>query len=66
MFQIVDGDYVLEGAGDYHSYGLVTPFGLRIEDITLDLTALQQFVRTLNRLGASELHILDMVLDFIG
>lgn len=66
MFQIVDGDYVLIEVGPYRSYGLITPGGFRIEDITLDLSALRQFVQALNRLGASELHIMDMVLDFIG
>lgn len=66
MFQIVDGDYVLEDVGPYHSYGLVTPFGLRIEDITIDYDALREFVNALNCYRASELHILDMVLDFIG
>lgn len=66
MYRIVDGDFLLEEMGAYHSYGIITPNGLRIEDITLDQNALRQFVEALNRLEASELHIMDMVTDFIG
>lgn len=66
MYRIVDGDFLLEEIGAYHSYGIITPMGLRIEDITLDLNALQQLVEAVNRLEVSELHIMDVVMDFIG
>lgn len=66
MYQIVDEMFRLEGNGRYRSYGVLSSGGLRIGDITVDLAAMEGFVKKLNRFEASELHLTDLVLDFIG
>lgn len=66
MYQIEEGIFYLDGVGEYRSHGILSPGGLCINDITTNRAKLEQFVGTLNRLGASQLHLLDMVIDFIG
>lgn len=66
MYQIIDGLFHLEDIGEYRSFGIESPSGLCINDVTINLDALREFVNALNCYRASELHFWDMVLDFIG
>lgn len=66
MYQIIDGVFRLEDAGEYRAYGVQSPEGLRIDDIALDRDRVAHFVETLNRCDVSALHLMDFVLDFIG
>lgn len=66
MYQIVDGIFHLVDVGEYRSFGVRSPSGCCIDDITVDFQALREFVNALNCYRASEIHFMDMVLDFIG
>ena len=49
----------------------VTVYGIKIgatviNDISTDRRETEEFVRTLNRLGASEIHAFELVEDFLG
>ncbi len=65
MYQVTDGAFHLEGVGRYHSCGLKLPSGVMITDITMERSSLNEFAECLNRLEASEIHIWELVDDFL-
>lgn len=47
------------------TYG-ISANGTAINDISVNKEEIEKFVRTLNRLGVSEIHAYDVVEDFLG
>lgn len=65
MWTINEKQYINEDGISYTGYG-VTSGECRIEDITPSLAAITRFVDVLNRFEASQVHIYELVDDFLA
>lgn len=54
-----------DNGSEIETYGIRVG-GTVINDISLDKNEITEFVRRLNRLGASEIHAYELVEDFLG
>ncbi len=54
------------GLGVYQTYALRAPSGYVVHDITTYARRLEGFASRLNRFHASEIHLLDLIYDFIA
>lgn len=64
MYQIISGQYMLEGRA-YISYGICWGKN-KIEDISLDRTAVEALVSLCNRETVSPVHLWDIIADFLA
>lgn len=64
-YRAVDMQGATEDGVSYLAFGILAPSGTRIDDITTDFDAFASFLFRLNHCGASELHLLDFIADFI-
>lgn len=65
MWQITTVRTIADNGSEIETYG-VRIGGTVINDISPDINEITEFVRQLNRLGASEIHAYDLVEDFLG
>lgn len=65
MYQIIDGEFTLEGK-PYRSYGIKTPSGLHAGDLSPDREKVVRFLTLLNQLDASEIHLAELIEDFLA
>ena len=65
MWQMTEVRTTAENGREVTVYG-VSVGSTVINDISTDRREIEEFVRTLNRLGASEIHAYELVEDFLG
>ncbi len=65
MWQITHIRTTAENGEEYETYGIRTGQTV-INDISLNKREIEEFVRRLNSLGASEIHAYELVEDFLG
>lgn len=65
MWQITTVRTTADNGSEIETYG-VRIGSTVINDISPDINEITEFVRRLNRLGASEIHAYDLVEDFLG
>lgn len=65
MITITSKKILNEGNSEVNTYGLKTETGFAIEDVCTVEHELQQFVDKINELEVSELHLWDVVEDFL-
>lgn len=65
VWQITENRTTADNGKEYATYG-VSIGETVINDISTDKHDIQEFVRRLNRLGASEIHAFELVEDFLG
>lgn len=64
MYQIINETVCLEGT-EYQTYGIISPAGHKIPDITPQKSRLLAFIQKLNSGQASEIHFPELVEDFL-
>ena len=65
MWQLTETRTTAENGREITTYG-VSVGSTVINDISADRKETEEFVRRLNRLGASEIHAYELVEDFLG
>lgn len=65
MFTIVSEKQCVEGVGEVHVYGIQTSGGVVVRDISVDKGKVDGLIQALNTSGVSEIHLLDIVADFL-
>ena len=65
MWQMTEVHTVAEDGREITVYGVSTGSTV-INDISAEKREIEEFVRRLNRLGASEIHAYELVEDFLG
>lgn len=65
MWQITQIHAAAENGEEYEAYGVRIGQTV-INDISTSKSEIEEFVRRLNSLGASEIHAYDLVEDFLG
>lgn len=65
MWEITLSRVAAENGTEFVTYG-VRINATVINDLTPDRQKIQEFVRLLNRLGASEIHAFELAEDFLG
>ncbi len=65
MFKVVEHTLWTDDIGSYRSFGIQTPSGLEIKDVTTDYERISRFVALLNREAASEIQIKELIYDFL-
>lgn len=64
MYEVIEETRSLDGAV-YQAFGLISPAGRRVSDITLIKHRMTEFVHKLNNGHASEVHLMEHINDFL-
>lgn len=64
MYQMISGNYILDGRS-YTSYGIRWEND-KIEDLSIDRTAVETLVSLCNMYALSPVHLQDIIMDFLA